>query len=321
MSDSLADRPAVVGRYYLSDLLASSPVDNLYKAFDPLFRRPVVLRVFRLRSSNAVAAHGIKQMFFDDARIAGALLHHGIAATYDAGEIPGGLFVSGEFLEATSLSSMLETGLDRDVLLRVSLLSQLADALEYARESGVPHLHLHPGRVMVRPDYTLKVGGFGLARLVDALSAPATAASMPASQYVAPERARGERGDYRSDVYSLALIALDLLAEPPVPFANAVSRAFRIPPVCAELSALSVNPKRWAAVFERALASDPADRFDTPGELEIEVQLTLRIGVSQARSARDPVTATMPTDDRGYADAILARRTPATRTVGRQRRG
>lgn len=274
MSASLADGPALVGRYRISDHLASDAIDDVYKGFDPLIERPVVVRVFRLRLSDPAAETVIKRTFYEAMQSAGALVHHGIATLYDAGEISGGLFMAVEFLEATALSSLLAGGLDRDIPLRVSLLAQMVDALEYARDLGLPHLHLRPSGVLVGADYTLKLGGFGVARVVDALTAASGGSAVASSRYVAPERARGEPGDHRSDVYSLALIALDLLAEP-----------------SAELAALGVNPRRWAAVFDRALSPDPADRFETPGEFEIELLLTLGAGVAEARTARDAADA------------------------------
>jgi serine/threonine protein kinase len=288
MTASPADRPVLVGRYRISDHLASSPIDDVYKGFDPLIERPVVVRVFRLRPSDLAAESAIKRTFYSEMQTAGALMHHGIATLYDAGETPEGLFTAVEFLEARTLSSLLASGLDRDVLLRVSLLSQVADALEYARDQGLPHLYLRPSSVLVAADYTLKVGGFGIARLVDALTAASGRAAVASSRYAAPERVRGEPGDHRSDVYSLALIALDLLGEPSLPPSFGFSpTSDTIPPVCAELAALGVNRKRWTAVFDRALSPEPADRFENPGELEIELLLTLGIAVAEARTARE----------------------------------
>jgi serine/threonine-protein kinase len=288
MLPSPAEGPALVGRYRISGRLASSAIDEVYKGFDPLLERPVVVRVIRLRLPDPAAESVIKETFYNEMQRAGALAHHGIATLYDAGEISGGLFTAEEFFEAASLASLLADGLERDILPRVSLLSQMADALEYARELGVPHLHLRPSSVLVSADRTLKLGGFGVARLVDALTSASRDAGGPRpSRYLAPERARREPGDHRSDVYSLAMIALDLLADPDALRLSASDSDEAIPPFCKELAALGVNPTRWAVVFERALSPDPADRFETPGELEIELLLMLGIGVAEARTARE----------------------------------
>jgi serine/threonine protein kinase len=288
MSAGPADVPALVGRYRISAHLASSVIDDLYKGFDPLIERPVVVRVFRLRLSDPAAESAIKRTFYEEMQRAGALMHAGIVLLYDAGEFPGGLFMAGEFLEATSLSSLLEGGLDRDIRLRVSLLEQMTDALEYARERGFPHLHLRPSSVLVGADLNVKVGGFGVARVVDALTAASGGSAAASSRYAAPERARGDPGDPRSDVYSLARIALDLLAEPSVPPSSEFTpSADTIPAPTPEVAALGVNPNRWAALFDRACSPDPADRFETPGELEMELLTMLGLGVSGARAARE----------------------------------
>src|SRR5213078_4889288 len=116
MTASPADRPALVGRYRISDHLASSAIDDVYKGFDPLIERPVVVRVFRLRLADPAGENAIKRTFYDEMQTAGALVHHGIATLYDAGETPDGLFTAVEFLEARTLASLLAAGFDRDIL-------------------------------------------------------------------------------------------------------------------------------------------------------------------------------------------------------------
>ena len=79
MTASPADRPALVGRYQISDHLASGAIDDVYKGFDPLIERPVVVRVFRLGLSDPAAESVIRETFYGEMQRAGALRLHGIA--------------------------------------------------------------------------------------------------------------------------------------------------------------------------------------------------------------------------------------------------
>ena len=98
-------------------------------------------------------------------------------------------------------------------------------------------------------DHSLKVVGFGVAPVVDALLAQSTGPRPEPSRYAAPERARGEPGDHRSDVFSVARIALDVLSGPSPSAPPADSDGHPIPAILVERG---INAARWTAVFERA---------------------------------------------------------------------
>ena len=283
MSASPLGLPAHVGRYQISAHLSGGLIDDVYKGFDPLLERPVMVRMFPLRLNDEAAELVVKQAFYGQMQRAGALTHHGIATLFDAGEWGPALFMASEFVDATNLADLLASRIELDLSLRVALIAQVVDALEYAREGGVAHLQLRPTSVLVGGDFSVKLAGFGVAAVVDALTAATSGLVLEPSRYTAPERQHGLPGDHRSDVFSLAAIALDLLAD-----ASSVARpADDIPPVPAELAADGIKAERWTAIFERALASDPDERFDTPAELEVELLLTLGLGAAEARVARE----------------------------------
>ena len=301
--------PTAIGRYRILSHLASDAVDDVYEGFDPMIERPVVVKVFRLRLADPSAKTAVRQTFYREMQRAGMLMHPGIVTLFDAGEMPGGLFMANEFFEAKSLAEMLAAGVSADLPTRVSLISQMVDALEYARDQGVTHLNLKPTNILITADYTLKVGSFCVAGVVDALVAASSLPMPPQSRYSAPERLRGEQGDERSDVYSLAQLAIDVLtrgaergghpdAVPAVP-----------PPLPVHLAEQGIDAARWAAVFARALAPGVADRFDTPGAFRVELLLTLGVGEVEARLAWETSRAEgarAPGDDPSDFDTMLA---------------
>jgi serine/threonine-protein kinase len=285
MVDSRADGgalPARVGRYEIRSRLASDPLDEVYDAFDPLIERPVAVKVFPVKTADPAAATGVREAFSQEMSRAGSLMHPGIVALYDAGECPGGLFMASEFVDGQRLAEALARGVDLDLPLRVSLLVQIVDALEYARDLGVAHLNLKPSNIHVGPDYMLKVGSFGVAPVIDAIVA-ATGQRPTPSRHTAPERLRGEAGDFRSDAFSVAQLALDILAgaDRPMPAGGWLTP----PPLPAALAAHGVRADRWMTLFEHALAADPEDRFPSVGAFNVELLMRLELSETEARLA------------------------------------
>ncbi|MEO8070177.1 MAG: serine/threonine-protein kinase [Acidobacteriota bacterium] len=274
--------PQAIGRYRILERLASDSVDDVYKGFDPMIERPVVVKVFALQLDDAAATALIKQTFYDEMRRTGVLMHQGIATLYDAGETSDALFAASELVDGVTLTEFLATHADMDLPLRVSLIAQMVDALEYARALGVTHLNLKPTNVLVSSDYVLKVGGFGVAPVLDVLTTSAAVEPRPPSRYGSPERNGGLPGDHRSDVYSLAALALEVLG------ASAESgRRYdeELPAMPALIAAHGVLAERWTTVFARGLARDPAGRTTSAAALKFDVMLMLGVDETAARIA------------------------------------
>jgi serine/threonine protein kinase len=292
MADPGAERlglPASVGRYEIRSRLASDPLDEVYEAFDPLIERPVAVKVFPLKLADPAAETPVREAFAREMPRAGILTHPGIVALFDAGSWPGGLFMATEFVDGQGLAHALQAGVDLDLPLRVSLLVQIVDALEHARDLGVAHLTLKPSNIHVGPDYMLKVGSFGVAAVADALVA-ATGRRPAPSRHTAPERLRGAAGDFRSDAFSIAQIALDILAgvDRPMPEGGWLTP----PPLPATLAAHGVRADRWTTLFTHALADEPEDRFPTAGAFNAELLMRLELSESEARLAWETSRAT-----------------------------
>jgi serine/threonine-protein kinase len=284
MSEPTADRsswPSGVGRYEIRSRLAADPLDEVYEGFDPLIERPVAVKVFSLRTAEAAAAAAVRTAFDREMPRVGMLTHPGIIALYDAGPWSGGLFMATEFVEGFTLSGALNQA-DLDLPLRVSLLVQIVDALEHARDLDVAHLNLKPSNIRVAPDYMLKVGSFGIAPVAEALAAALNVRPLP-TRHMAPERVKGQLGDFRSDAYSIAQIALDILVGPnrPMPAGGWLQP----PPLPATLADHGVRADRWETLFSHALAEDPDDRFPTVGAFNAELLMRLELNETEARLA------------------------------------
>jgi len=265
--------PPAIGRYRVVSRLATGLTGPVYEAFDPRLERRVAVKVFDLQRLDARTADAMAAAFAEDVRRAGSLAHPGIVPVFDAGTVPGALFVAREFVDGDSLDRVAGDDALRDLTARVALFRQVAEAVAFAGARGIAHGRLRPASVLVGTDGQARVIGFGTASMADVLAAPSEAAA----RYRAPERRDGVPGDPRADVFSLAVMLGDVVRIPGHPIQ---SEADACPD---ELGARGVTPSAWAGFLARALAPDPDRRFPSAGAL-LEAFLSLgAFGVSAAQ--------------------------------------
>ena len=217
-------------------------------AIDSILRREVFITQLAGPIGRRAAA---QDAFNQAARAAVSLSHPNIVATYDADTAQGFPFVVQEYVHSESLRSIIDAEKPfhpDDVSV---LVSQIADAIAYARLRGIPHLALTPDCIVVDYDGTVLVNDFGIGKVLADLDADATT-----SAYRAPEITPENPGDARADIYSLAAIAYEMLTgEAP----NADHESWAAPPVG---SAVDV-PVEVADIVRTALAERPERRFRT----------------------------------------------------------
>ena len=153
-------------------------------------------------------------------------------------------------------------------------------ALDYSHRHGIVHRDIKPGNVMLTRSGEVKVMDFGIARAVSDAQATMTqtAQVIGTAQYLSPEQARGERVDARSDLYSTGCLLYELLTgrppflgDSPVAIAYQHVRENPVPP-----SRLDPEIPAWAdAIVLRAMAKDPADRYQSAAEMRTDIQRAL----------------------------------------------
>ncbi|CAN5329191.1 hypothetical protein BH11PSE14_BH11PSE14_12150 [soil metagenome] len=180
----------------------------VYLATQLSLKRPVALK---LLDRNVVGYDELASRFMNEAHTLAGLRHPNIVTVYDVVDSPSGDFISMEYLDRGSLSDRLATGLTLQESL--SILAQLASALDAAHASGVVHRDIKPDNVLFRDDNTPVLTDFGIARQISADSQRVTQAGLAVGtpNYMSPEQISGAAVDGRADQYSLGSMWFQML--------------------------------------------------------------------------------------------------------------
>jgi len=276
----MAEEHLIGGRYRVEELLGRGGMAEVRKGTDIRLGRTVAIK--RLRTDLA-SDSTFQARFRREAQAAASLNHPSIVSVYDTGEelATDGSNVSQpyivmEYVAGSTLRDVLKEG--RKILPEraLEITSGVLGALDYSHRAGIVHRDIKPGNVMLTHAGDVKVMDFGIARAVSDASSTMTqtAAVVGTAQYLSPEQARGEQVDSRSDVYSAGCLLYELLCgrppfigESPVAVAYQHVREQAAPPSRFDAD---LNPELDAIVM-KALAKDPAQRYESAGAMKSDI--------------------------------------------------
>ncbi|RBQ14241.1 Stk1 family PASTA domain-containing Ser/Thr kinase [Spongiactinospora rosea] len=266
------------GRYELDGIVGRGGMAEVYRARDIRLDRIVAIKTLR---SDLARDHTFQARFRREAQSAASLNHPSIIAVYDTGEdmmestpVP---YIVMEYVDGRTLRDLLRA--DRRLLPEraAELVDGILRALDYSHRGGIVHRDIKPANVMITGAGDVKVMDFGIARAMadSAATMTQTAQVIGTAQYLSPEQARGERVDARSDIYSTGCVLYELLTgQPPFTGDSPVAIAYQhvreepIPP-----SQIDREIPQWAdAVVLKAMAKDPAHRYQSAGEMRADIQ-------------------------------------------------
>ena len=273
--------PSSIGRYEITGTLGFGAMGAVYRAFDPIIKRPLAIKTIRLDGPRQSPQHrAFIERFYQEARISGTLSHPNIVTLFDIGEEENGApFLAMEYVEGQTISALLEKGIRFEPEKVVSIASQIAAGLDYAHSQGVIHRDIKPSNLILQDDDRVKVTDFGIAKLIDTeITQAGTLLGTPS--YMSPEQAMGESLDGRSDIFSLGVCAFEMLSgQQPFPGTNVTSILYKlvhvdpIEPAGLEMSGLI--PHKWREVFRKVLAKKREDRYATAGAFVRDLEYCL----------------------------------------------
>jgi serine/threonine protein kinase len=287
------------GRYEILSELGRGAMGVVYKARDPKINRIVAVKTISLAGQPAEDELDYRQRFFREAEAAGRVSHPGIVTIFDVGEEPEtrAPYIVMEFVNGESLDKVLSKDdahkLPVETALRLAL--ELAEALDCAHRQGVVHRDLKPANILMTEDGHAKIADFGVAKLnLSNQTLAGRALGTPA--YMSPEQLNGEAVDGRSDLFSLGVILYTVLTgHRPFQGNSALTVSFKVvnhepmPPTLFD----TALPEGLDAIIARAMAKDPADRYQSGMEMVADIRkLQQQQGREPANHAASPALGT-----------------------------
>jgi pimeloyl-ACP methyl ester carboxylesterase len=307
-ADAIGVGATVAGRFHIERELGAGGMALVYLAEDLRHRRKVAVKVLRPELTATLAA----ERFLREIEISAQLLHPHILTLLDSGETSGDLYYVMPYVSGESLRARLDRAGELPLDEGLRIIRAVADALAYAHEHGVIHRDIKPENVLIMGDgapHTTPrahalVADFGVAKAVWAagrsfdgrpLTTLGVALGTPA--YMAPEQAAADPlADHRVDIYSLGVLAYELLGGTP-PFAGASPQQIMAAHVTQTPEPLSkvrpAVPRALEHLVMRCLEKRPADRWQSADEFLRRLDT---LAVSDRGSVAPMLTGPQPAD-------------------------
>ena len=291
------------GPYRLQGEIGRGAMGVVYRAYDERHARVVALKVLAPDISSDAE---YRRRFEQESHIVAALTDPHVIPIHSYGEIDGRLYLDMRLVEGRSVKQWLHDSGPMTPAQAVSIVSQVADALDSAHAVGVIHRDVKPSNVLIarhvatrqsREEFAYLVD-FGIARSRGGTDLTSVGFTVGTIDYMAPERFDGQHSGIGADVYALGcLLAECLTGRKPFPGTEVgqVVRGHLHSPPPRPSQLVPGVPPGLDAVVARALAKDPARRYRSAGELADEARAALSPGVSGLPPARPPQPGPPPT--------------------------
>ena len=260
-------------RYEILGTLGKGGMGVVYRARDRQLDEVVALKL--LRPEALAADPTLIDRFKQEIKLARRITHRNVLRTHDFGEAGSVPYISMEFLEGVTLKDLIRNRGALPLGVGLSIAKQMCHGLGAAHDTGVVHRDIKPQNMLILPESgELKIMDFGISRRTEVepgTSGLTTAGTvMGTPDYMPPEQAQGKQADFRSDIYSLAVVFFETFTgklpfRGDNPMAVVVAHIQQLPP-----KPRSVNPKlspELEVLILKGLAKDPAKRWQTTDEL------------------------------------------------------
>ena len=260
-------------RYEVLGTLGKGGMGVVYRARDRQLDEVVALKL--LRPEALASDPTLLERFKQEIKLARRITHRNVLRTHDFGEAAGVPYISMEYLEGVTLKDLVRNRGALPLGVGLSIAKQMCHGLGAAHEGGVVHRDVKPQNMLILPETAeLKIMDFGISRVssVEPASPGLTTAGtvMGTPDYMPPEQAQGRPADFRSDLYSLAVVLFEVFTgqlpfEGETPMAVVMAHVQQPPPRPRSVS--PTLPVELEAVVLKGLQKDPAKRWQSAAEV------------------------------------------------------
>ena len=258
-----------VGKYQIVEKIGVGGFGTVYKGRDPFIKRSVAIKTCQSEEEE------IKKRFFREAEFAGNLHHRNVTTIYDFGVTEDGTpYIVQEFLTGDDLDKAIKKKEPLTLRRKLQILIDVCDGLGYAHSTGIIHRDIKPSNIRILEDGTVKIMDFGIAKsMVSQSTLTQTGITLGTASYLAPEQIRGEDLDPRTDIFSLGVLAYEMLTgQKPFTGDHISTVLYKImneapaPPSSLD----PALPRGLDAMILKALEKDRTKRFASCGEMRAE---------------------------------------------------
>jgi tRNA A-37 threonylcarbamoyl transferase component Bud32 len=293
----MAEMKKDFGAFELQQKIGAGGMASVYLAVQKSLDRKVVLKVLypHLAEDEKLVAR-----FEREARAAATLRHPNIVQVIDCGRHEDVAYIAMEFIEGLDLKKWIEQHGAPPIEIALLMLRELCSGLEHAHQNRIVHRDIKPANLMFTPGGVIKIMDFGLARKGEDSTAVTVAGSVLGTPaYMSPEQATGEHVDERTDIFSVGVVAYELLGGQRPFQGDSYSTVLRAiltvePPPLEEFNPLV--PAQAVQVVQRMLQKDTARRYQSIGQVRDDLETVIEeMGLLRASGllreyARDPGT-------------------------------
>lgn len=254
-----------LGTYRIERLLGRGAMGAVYRAWSSTTDKPVAIKTIHSDLLVGAEREMLQARFRQEAAIGMRLRHPLIVQVYECSTQDEIVYLAMELVEGQELSSLLTVQPALSLPLRLAIVLQVLNALDYAHRQGVIHRDIKPANVMVHDDYSIALTDFGIAH-VQHSQMTQSGELLGSPLYMAPEQLRGACIDQRTDLFSAGVLLYLLLTKHKPFVADSLADLMRKILHEPAPRPSSVNPQlapAFDAVLQRALAKDPAARFSS----------------------------------------------------------
>ncbi len=260
------------GRYEIRELIGVGGMANVYHCYDTIDDREVAIKILK---DEFLDNEDFIRRFKNESKAIAVLNHPNIVRVYDVSFGDMIQYIVMEYIDGITLKEYIEMQQVLDWKETLHLTTQILKALQHAHENGIVHRDIKPQNIMLLQDGTIKVTDFGIARFSSNATSTMTEQAIGSVHYIAPEQARGDKTDGKTDIYSVGVMMYEMLTgQLPFDGDSAVSVALMQLQSTAQRPS-KINPDIPSGLEEitiKAMQKNPDSRYRSAVEMLSDIE-------------------------------------------------